>query len=111
MEAKPREILIYCTANGKEPLFEFMGELQDDKGKAAILVRLNRLESGNFGDSEPVGEGLIELRIHHGPGYRVYVGEDGNTLVVVLCAGRKNTQSKDIKSAKRYWKDYRENKP
>ena len=87
-----------------------MAKLKDHKAKAAILVRLNRLESGNFGDSEPIGDGLRELRLHHGPGYRVYIGEDGKLLVVVLCAGRKKTQTQDIRNAKQYWKDYMENK-
>lgn len=110
MESQFRQILIYSTAGGKEPLADFMAKLKDRKATAAILTRLNRLESGNFGDCEPIGDGLLELRIHHGSGYRVYLGEDGNRLVVVLCAGRKNTQQNDIRNAKRYWKDYKENR-
>lgn len=89
---------------------DFMEKLKDHKGKAAILVRLNRLELGNFGDIETIGDGLRELRIPHGPGCRVYIGEDGERLVVVLCAGRKKTQTQDIRNAKQYWKDYMENK-
>ena len=110
MEAKTREVLIYRTVSGKEPLADFMAKLRDHKAKAAILVRLDRLELGNFGDSESIGGGLRELRIHHGPSYRVYIGEDGKRLVIVLCAGRKKTQTQDIRNAKRYWKDYEENR-
>lgn len=110
MEVIKREVLIYRTADGKEPLTDFMAKLKDHKAKAAILVRLNRLERGNFGNCKPIGDGLKEMRIHHGPGYRVYIGEDGERMVVVLCVGRKNTQSQDIRDAKRFWTDYKENK-
>lgn len=111
MEAKPREVLIYRTPEGKRPVAEFLAKLKDRKAVAAVLDRLNRLELGVFGDAKPVGGGLLELRIHHGPGYRVYVGEDGMRLVIVLCAGRKNTQDRDIRAAHRYWRAYQENKP
>lgn len=69
-----------------------------------------RVRSGNFGDSKSVGFGVIELRIPYGPGYRVYFGRDGASLVVLLCGGDKSTQSKDIENAKKYWSDYQERK-
>jgi putative addiction module killer protein/probable addiction module antidote protein len=72
-----------------------------------VFVRLRRVRLGNLGDCKPVGEGVSELRIKTGPGYRLYFGQDGGTLVVILCGGNKATQRKDIADAKRYWSDYR----
>lgn len=74
-------------------------QLKDKRGKAAIKVRLRRAEAGNFGDSEPVGEGVSEMRIHIGPGYRVYFTRRGLELVVLLAGGDKSTQTADIKTA------------
>jgi len=65
------------------------------------------MELGLFGDSEPVGEGLSELRIHYGPGYRVYYGKETNHVYLLICGGDKSTQSKDIRKAKACWKDYK----
>lgn len=70
-----------------------------------ILARIKRVEGGNLGDCEPVGEGVSELKIDVGPGYRVYFGQDGDE-VVLLYGGTKKTQDKDIKTAKEYWRDY-----
>lgn len=75
-------------------------------GRARIQVRLDRLEQGNFGDSKSVGEGVRELRIDVGPGYRVHLAEDGPRIVLLLIGGDKTTQARDIQTAKRYWKDY-----
>jgi len=72
------------------------------------LERNFRLEQGNYGDCEPVGEGISELRMFFGPGYRVYFGEDANNIVVLLCGGDKRNQNQDIKDAKAYWKEYLE---
>lgn len=79
---------------------EWLENLRDRKAAAKIAARLARLELGNFGDAEPVGEGVTELRIHFGPGYRVYVVQRGEVLVVVLCGGDKSSQDRDIKRAK-----------
>lgn len=83
-----------------EPFREWLENLRDRKAAAKIAARLARLELGNFGDAEPVGEGVTELRIHFGPGYRVYVVQRGEVLVVVLCGGDKSSQDRDIKRAK-----------
>lgn len=83
-----------------EPFMEWLENLRDRKAAAKIAARLARLELGNFGDAEPVGEGVTELRIHFGPGYRVYVVQRGEVLVVVLCGGDKSSQDRDIKRAK-----------
>lgn len=83
-------------------------ELRDVRARAAIAARLNRLAYGHAGDVEPVGEGISELRIHYGPGYRVYFQKRGNTLIILLCGGDKSTQSRDIKTAKRLLDEWSE---
>lgn len=75
--------------------------LKDDRARALIASRLDRLAFGHAGDVEPVGQGISELRIHYGPGYRIYFQQRGDTIIVLLCGGDKSTQSKDIKAAKR----------
>ena len=77
------------------------GRLKDRLAKAAIASRIFRLANGLSGDVKPVGDGVSELRIHYGPGYRVYFQQRGNALVVLLCGGDKSTQSRDIETAKR----------
>lgn len=75
--------------------------LKDRRAKARIQARIDRAEDGNFGDSEPVGEGVSEMRIHHGPGYRVYFKRMGGEVIILLGGGDKSTQSSDIKIALR----------
>ena len=75
--------------------------LKDERVRALIASRLDRLAFGHAGDAESVGHGVSELRIHHGPGYRVYFHKRGTTLIVLLCGGDKSTQAKDIKTAQR----------
>jgi putative addiction module killer protein len=74
--------------------------LKDHRARAMIASRLDRLAQGHVGDAEPVGEGVSELRIHYGPGYRVYFQKRGSTIIVLLCGADKSTQAKDIKTAK-----------
>jgi putative addiction module killer protein len=73
--------------------------LNDIRARARILVRIERLASGNPGDVKPVGEGVSELRIDYGPGYRVYYKKQGRTVIILLAGGDKRTQSKDIRTA------------
>ena len=73
-----------------------------------IDKRLERLEDGNIGDCQSVGAGVFELRLHFGPGYRIYFGQIENTLVLLLCGGDKASQARDIELAKTYWKEYKE---
>lgn len=75
--------------------------LKDERARILIASRLDRLAFGLTGDAEPVGQGVSELRIHHGPGYRIYFQKRGSTIIVLLCGGDKCTQAKDIKAAKR----------
>lgn len=83
-----------------------MARLKDDRATARILVRLNRLSAGNFGDCRVLRAGISELRIDYGPGYRVYYSIRGRTCILLLCGGNKRTQSADIAKAVRYLHDY-----
>ncbi len=104
-----KEIIVYANENGNEPYTDWFNNLRDKKGKSRIESRLQRLAAGLYGDCEPVGEGVSELRMFFGPGYRVYFGEDAGNIVVLLCGGDKGSQDRDIKVAKEYWKEYKEN--
>jgi putative addiction module killer protein len=79
--------------------------LKDTNAVARIVARIRRLELGNLGDVKPVGEGVSELRIDYGPGYRIYFVQQGNTVVILLCGGDKRTQNKDIRTAKQMAKE------
>jgi putative addiction module killer protein len=74
---------------------------------ARVLARLARLRQGGLGDFKSVGEGVCELRVDYGPGYRIYFGQRGQTLVVLLCAGDKRSQDRDIRLAKQYWQEFK----
>ncbi len=84
-----------------EAFARWIDGLRDIRGRARILVRIERLAQGNPGDVAPVGEGVSELRIDHGPGYRVYFKRFGRQLVILLAGGDKKTQEKDIDTARR----------
>jgi len=87
---------------------QWLDGLRDIRARARIQARIERLTSGNPGDVEPVGEGVSELRINYGPGYRVYFKKRGRELIILLAGGDKNTQAKDIKSALRLARDLSE---
>ena len=106
MEAQPREIQRYITSEGRIPFAEWLASLRDREARARINSRLGRVRLGNLGDCRSVGEGVCELRIKYGPGYRVYFGQIGTTIVLLLCGGDKSTQVEDILKAKEYWTDY-----
>ncbi len=108
MEVQPREIRRYIAPNGKVPFAEWLDSLRDRRVRLRIKLRLDRVEEGNLGDYRSVGEGVFELRIDYGPGYRVYFGQIGLSIVLLLCGGDKSTQEKDISKAKEYWADYEE---
>lgn len=82
--------------------------MKDTKAQVKIDIRIARLRLGNFGDAKSVAQGVYELRVHFGPGYRIYYGLEGDKIVLLLCGGEKKTQKKDIKKAKAFWKDYKE---
>ena len=102
MEVQPREIQTYETLEDRSPFEEWLDALRDIQGKAKIKARLQRLAFGNLGDCKSVGDGVSELRIDCGPGYRVYFAEKGSTIVLLLCGGDKSTQERDIRKAKAY---------
>ncbi len=104
------EIRRYRSAAGGEPFTEWLAELHDRSARARILARLERLEAGNFGDAKFLRDGVSELRIDWGPGYRVYFGRDGQTVIVLLCGGDKRQQDADIKRAVELWQEYAKRK-
>lgn len=82
-----------------ETFVKWLDDLRDIKARSRILVRIERLAAGNPGDVKPVGEGVSELRIDYGPGYRVYFMERGQAVIILLAGGDKSTQTKDIRTA------------
>ncbi len=102
----PKTVIVYRSPGGKEPFTEWLNHLRDKRNRRRILLRLLRLESGHCGDCKAVGGGVFEMRFFFGAGYRVYFGQDGNTLVVLLCGGDKGSQRDDIRKAQEYWKEY-----
>ncbi len=105
-EVDVKTIAIYQTEDGNLPFKQWLDSLRDKTTIARINARLGRIELGNFGDARPVGNGVMELRLVFGSGYRIYYGLDGGKLVVLLTGGDKSTQDKDIKTAHDYWSDY-----
>jgi putative addiction module killer protein len=101
------EINYYEAANGRRPFSEWLENVRDRKARALIRLRLDRLMLGDLGRHRPVGEGVGELKIDFGPGYRVYFGRMGKAIVLLLCGGDKSSQDRDIERAKRYFKEYR----
>lgn len=102
------ELLRYQRQNGQEPFTEWSNTILDKVAAARIKVRLLQLQAGNFGDCESVGNGVIELRVHIGAGYRVYCGRHGQVIVILLCGGTKRSQAADIKLAKQFWSEWKQ---
>ena len=100
------EIELYETANGKRPFEIWIKNIKEIHTRAKILTRLDRLKLGNFGDCKTLQEGVCELRIHYGPGIRIYYGKIGNKVILLLCGGDKGSQERDVDKAKEYLKDY-----
>jgi putative addiction module killer protein len=105
-EARPKRVVAYTKPDGEEPFTEWLAELRDRVTQKRILARLRRLQQGNFGDCKSVGDGVSELRMFFGAGYRVYFAETGDDVVLLLCGGDKSNQDNDIQQAKTYWKEY-----
>ena len=107
MEVMPIKIEIFQDEKGKEPFSKWVLSLSSSF-RARVFARLDRMEIGNFGDFKSIGEGLFELRLFFGAGYRIYYGNTNNKLILLLCGGDKSSQKKDISIAKTYWKTYKE---
>lgn len=102
------EIRDYLTPAGEVPMRDWLASLPDRIAKARIAARIQRMSAGNFGDCKPLSNGLWELRIDHGPGYRVYYARAGKALILLLVGGDKRQQQADIDTALRYWRDWQE---
>ena len=102
-----KQVIVYRTEKGKEPYVDWLDSLRDPATQRRIIRRVLRVQDGNYGDYKPLKDGVFELRLDFGSGYRVYFGEDGNKIVILLCGGDKSSQKRDIKTAKQYWKEYK----
>ena len=103
------DIRYYVAASGEEPFAEWFAELDAAAG-ARIVRALARMEQGNLSNVKSVGEGVLEYRIEFGPGYRIYFGRDGDTIIILLTGGTKKRQQRDIDAARAYWQDYKRGK-
>ncbi len=107
METCPFTLEYYINEAGKLPFKEWLENLKDVRARAKIRISLDRIRLGNFGHARSVGEGVHELKIDYGPGYRVYYAFTGKTIVLLLLGGDKASQSKDIVRAKEHWKAFK----
>jgi putative addiction module killer protein len=103
------EIRYYVAARGESPFAEWFAEL-DAVASAKIVRALARVEQGNLSNVKSVGEGVLEYRVDFGPGYRIYFGRDGETIIILLTGGTKKRQQRDIDAAHAYWRDYKQGK-
>ena len=101
------EVRIYLTADGRAPFEEWLSALRDVTARARIRARLARVQAGNMGDCKPLRDGVQELRIDHGPGYRVYLTRQGAVLVLLLCGSDKAEQDRAIRQAVDYLNDWK----
>jgi putative addiction module killer protein len=98
-----KQLRIYKTKRNKEPFTKWLMSLKDRITRAKIRSRLDRLIVGHYGDYKLLDDGIKELRLHFGAGYRIYFAEQSNIIILLLCGGSKGTQKRDIKKAKKYW--------
>lgn len=108
MEKAANTVIPYEDERGKHPFMEWALGLRDDKARGAIFRKIEVMEKTVSGkDIKAVGEGVSEARVHYGPGYRIYFGQQGSHVFILLCGGDKSTQQKDIKRAQAYWRDHK----
>lgn len=101
------DVLRYINPEGKDLFGEWLNRLRDEKARARVMIRIDRVEVGNFRDCKALGNGLYELRVDWGPGYRVYFARIGKTRVLLLCGGDKRTQPSDVVRARECLEDYK----
>ena len=110
-DAHPRRVQYYRDQNGRAPFTDWLESIHDSSTQSRIERRLDRLTRGNFGEHKSVGDGVFELILDFGPGYRIYFGEVNNTTVLLLYGGDKSSQARDIERAKIHWQEYKEAHP
>ena len=103
------EIRYYVASHGGSP-FEVWFSNLDIAERAKMTVAIARMEQGNLSRTKSVGEGVVEYKIDFGPGYRIYFGRDGDTLIILLTGGTKKRQQRDIEMAAGFWRDYKRTK-
>ncbi len=102
------ELRIYTDEQHRQPLTQWLDDLRDVRARAQIRARLTRVAAGNLGDCKPLRDGVQELKIDYGPGYRVYLSRQGSVMVILLCGGDKSDQSRDIERAIGYLNDWKQ---
>lgn len=102
------EVRIYNDSTGQAPFTRWLETLADQRGRAAVKARILRVQAGNLGDCKPLRDGIQELRIDHGPGYRVYLSRQGPVLVLLLCGSDKGEQDRAIAKAIEYLNDWKQ---
>jgi putative addiction module killer protein len=107
MQSFPFELEHYVTIKGKKPFKDWLDGLKDVSARAKIRVRLDRVRLGNMGDARSVGEGVSELKVDYGPGYRIYFSREGDRIVLLLLGGVKARQAKDIIKAKEFYIEHK----
>jgi putative addiction module killer protein len=106
MIVESKQVKLYQTRDKRIPYTEWLDRLGNGKTRERIEARATRLILGQLGSCKPVGGGVTELILNFGPGYRIYIGQEGSKVIILLCGGDKSTQTGDIKEAKKYWADY-----
>ena len=107
-KVKNRAVKFFTELNGKSPAKEWLNTITDKLTSGIIFRRISAASTGQFGDHKSVGSGVFELRIHHGSGYRIYYGVYKDEVILILIAGSKKTQTRDIEKAKAYWIYFKE---
>jgi len=110
METLPYTIEYYLTEKGEKPFRNWLDGLKDITARNKIRIRLDRVRLGNLGNNRSVGEGVFELKVECGPGYRLYYAIEKKTIVILLLGGEKSSQSRDITLAKMFWQDHKRRK-
>jgi putative addiction module killer protein len=101
-----REVWFFVASDGICPFVEWMDSLRDGRVHSRVSVRIRRLATGNLGDVKALKDGLFEMRLHFGPGWRVYFGMEDAHIILLLTGGTKDSQERDIEKARGYWSEY-----